>query len=732
MCGYWEAASHKLTPFEKVPIDVDYKKTKHTYDVWTHSIWEWSLDILQNPDLEPYFVWDAEKLFKFNGEDFIQFIDEPWTGSQWWKIQSQLPNPEGKPLCYILYADKSKLSTFGSQVGYFVIARCANLPTWIRNGEGIGGGRVVGWIPIVEEEQQHKGKKSFVDFKRVVWHKSFLKYLESLRPYAKTGFWFQTSQGEKLCLFPLVIILSADYEEQCVMALTRGFGGLCPCPVCTIDKDKLSDLTVQASHRTALDVLELSEIADSLSLASEREGLYKEEGLRNVENAFFSIPFSDPYDALSFDRLHANAEGNFGKHLYPTLQGCIKDINREACQLVDSQMSQIPPWRNLNHFKAIMDIHFSDGSKYEDISKQNKSAYLLLCCLRIYLVIDMYAALEVHTETTLLAGEEALRKFDLLMKKYIASCAEDDKPKDWNFPKYHALKHLFQDIRAKGCTRNYNTKPNEKCHVPFKKAYQRQTNKKEVEGQLLRLDHWSVVSAYIKDRIKSLDDFIKSQEDEESENGPNDITQHIILGSPDPSTTFSNLEALYSSNSAFRNFRKKLNNFLNIFLPALSIPLPDNRKIHFNPDDKITRCKFLKVNYESMVSWEICTDLLRCNPNFQEKPRYDYIMVDTGQGHIYAQLLYMFKCTVGDNSYPLALIHPYDAGIPGPRRRKDKDLELRRIRPKPQIESEFISLHSVIRGALVVSDFETNTDYFVVDTLDTDMFLRLRPETISM
>ena len=34
-------------------------------------------------------------------------------------------------------------------MGYFVIARIANLPHWIRNGEGVGGGRVVGWIPIV-------------------------------------------------------------------------------------------------------------------------------------------------------------------------------------------------------------------------------------------------------------------------------------------------------------------------------------------------------------------------------------------------------------------------------------------------------------------------------------------------------------------------------------------------------------------------------------------------------
>jgi hypothetical protein len=29
------------------------------------------------------------------------------------------------------------------------MVRCANLPVHIRNGEGIGGGRVVGWLPIV-------------------------------------------------------------------------------------------------------------------------------------------------------------------------------------------------------------------------------------------------------------------------------------------------------------------------------------------------------------------------------------------------------------------------------------------------------------------------------------------------------------------------------------------------------------------------------------------------------
>jgi len=30
-----------------------------------------------------------------------------------------------------------------------VVARCGNLPTHIRNGEQIGGGYIVGWLPIV-------------------------------------------------------------------------------------------------------------------------------------------------------------------------------------------------------------------------------------------------------------------------------------------------------------------------------------------------------------------------------------------------------------------------------------------------------------------------------------------------------------------------------------------------------------------------------------------------------
>lgn len=64
-------------------------------------------------------------------------------------MKSKLPEG-GKPLAFILYSDKTKLSTFGSAKAYPIVARLANLPVEIRNSNNtMGGGQVVGWLPIV-------------------------------------------------------------------------------------------------------------------------------------------------------------------------------------------------------------------------------------------------------------------------------------------------------------------------------------------------------------------------------------------------------------------------------------------------------------------------------------------------------------------------------------------------------------------------------------------------------
>jgi hypothetical protein len=61
--------------------------------------------------------------------------------------------------------------------------------------------------------------------------------------------------------------------------------------------------------------------------------------------------------------------------------------------------------------------------------------------------------------------------------------------KKWNFPKAHSHQHAFADVRAKGATRNFVTKYNEKKHGPLKDAYLGRTNFKNFADQVYSTTH---------------------------------------------------------------------------------------------------------------------------------------------------------------------------------------------------------------------------------------------------
>jgi len=65
-----------------------------------------------------------------------------------------------------------------------------------------------------------------------------------------------------------------------------------------------------------------------------------------------------------------------------------------------------------------------------------------------------------------------------------SDCQGYQKDSGWNFPKMHLIQHLFDDIEAKGVTRNYSSKPFEKMHGPLGESYRRVTNFKDVGGQV--------------------------------------------------------------------------------------------------------------------------------------------------------------------------------------------------------------------------------------------------------
>ncbi|KAI6032410.1 Sec63 Brl domain-containing protein [Pisolithus marmoratus] len=287
-----KAVAAELTPFSRHDVKTSYKKEVRTYEVFTCPVWEWALDLLQNEFLALHFVWNAQHLYKYNGDNFEQFYDELWMADRWWDIQVYIPN--AAPFGLIIYADKTKLSSFGTAKGYPVVVQCANLPVEIWNSH------------TVPEDAAEEGWLGYTNLKQTVWHESFVKLLGDVAQFSQTGY-LHVSQYDKVehWLFPVVLMLSADYEEQCMMPLIRGHMCKCPCLI------------------------------------------------RN----------SDPHTAISFDHLHASHDGVGGRHVLHDMKIILHALGHDAEAEVENYIFKFPRWHGLSHFKSAINVTFSDGNK---------------------------------------------------------------------------------------------------------------------------------------------------------------------------------------------------------------------------------------------------------------------------------------------------------------------------------------------------------------------------------
>lgn len=102
--------------------------------------------------------------------------------------------------------------------------------------------------------------------------------------------------------------------------------------------------------------------------------------------------------------------------------------------------------------------------------------------------------------------------------------------------------------------------------------------------------------------------------------------------------------------------------------------------------------------------------------------------MQTLTGAIFARFLSVFVCSADDSTYPVALILPLDAplGMDRLRDTMDKELAVYRVRARQRREAEFISVKSIIRGAVLVEDSEREGEFLVLDNLNGDMLLRMR------
>ena len=68
-------------------VPVEYKNETLDFEFSCRDLWELPMDLVKDPLLASHFHWDAQRLYKYNGKDFVRFIHEPWTADRFWDVQ---------------------------------------------------------------------------------------------------------------------------------------------------------------------------------------------------------------------------------------------------------------------------------------------------------------------------------------------------------------------------------------------------------------------------------------------------------------------------------------------------------------------------------------------------------------------------------------------------------------------------------------------------------------------
>ncbi|KAJ7215380.1 hypothetical protein GGX14DRAFT_608176 [Mycena pura] len=721
-------------------IDFDGTAFGGTYEVEVEfrDPWQIMKQWVSDETLAPVSTWfSQEKYYCKNGTIDLsdQLYDEPWTGRNWKYADDSLPADDLYPSCYLglhVWLDKGLVSTKVKM--HPILFRGCWIHSATRNGSGNGGSALAGFVKMPPGLRQidpntltGSSRSEYDRLKRMIYRGVCHLVMASLEQRSHHGEALRFGDGITRIAYPGVLIESMDFEELAAWLAIRNSMSLHPCPQCLAHKNDLPRLTRSFTKRTS----------ESMSCAlarapipkTERNEYLKQYGLHDFEHFLWNFNNSDPYKATGYDCLHFFDGGIWGRHMWPLIKGCLQRDG--LASKFNTNMDKFPRWRDLKHFSSPTTIDYSDGQTFLDILKSSLPCIVQLlpansCLVRLIRVMTKVRAL-LGLEVTLDSRLAHLHKF-IAEYERICNDVSETHNKSLNFLKQHFLSHAINCFKDKGTSRNQNTRVGEGFQQEIAAQYKK-TNGKDAEHQMSIMDENEETMARLDMKV---DEWRKSQEDDEKDPVlPHAVTSHWKLGSADARMTSTRVETVNRSNSLYRDFNMRLREYLAEYHPNHPVHEDQNIEVGallksfvFNlaSVSQVEPCKVLYVDFQSKVDWNNGRDILRCNPMFHGRQRYDSVIYEAQDDNLaMGQLQLVFRCHLPRNiSLDLAMIRPYRKSSWAARTRTD--CPMREWSPG----SIFIALEHVTRGALLCPIFGAPREvFYVIDCVDGDMFLRV-------
>ncbi|EJD44286.1 hypothetical protein AURDEDRAFT_65386, partial [Auricularia subglabra TFB-10046 SS5] len=166
-------------------------------------------------------------------------------------------------------------------------------------------------------------------FKMRVYQKVYAHAFRSLKDPSTYGRAVACGDGVTRVLHPGLFIESMDAEESTFFNGCMAASANVPCPSCLAHSSELDNITKSFPARTSAQMQQVYEEAQPMP-PTKREEYLASRGLKDVEQFLWDFPNSDPYLARSYDLLHFDDLGKWGKHLWVLLKQIMKDTGYET------------------------------------------------------------------------------------------------------------------------------------------------------------------------------------------------------------------------------------------------------------------------------------------------------------------------------------------------------------------------------------------------------------------
>ncbi|PPQ86075.1 hypothetical protein CVT25_003329, partial [Psilocybe cyanescens] len=417
---------------------------------------------------------------------------------------SSLPENGPYPHCYLplhFWLDKGLVTR---RVKTYPMILCAAwLPRNIRNASGNGSGILLGYMPIIEDPAHPTARSAnesleFAQFKRGIYQKILSRVFASLGQCSRLGETHFCNDDVTRILYPGILIESQDGEETSYFCACRAASAYYPCPKCLVHRSELHYITRSFELRTSDSMRSVVERASHATSKTAKNQILQDYGLHDVKHFLWDFRFSDPYAACSYDTLHSDDVGKWGKHIWDLVLEIFK--KKKSLGKLTSNMSKFPYWNNLKHFNHVATVSFTDGQSFYDILKCILPCIVqllprnspLVHAIRAYQCYRIMIGLRCMTDRRFKHLEELIGKYEKFCSK-----VTKEYGKSFRFPKQHWISHVASDIWQKGTTDNMSTRPGEGFQQEAAEAY-KQTNKKKAEKQMSRIDENQEAIALIR------------------------------------------------------------------------------------------------------------------------------------------------------------------------------------------------------------------------------------------